>query len=684
MTDTQTRRQVAGAVQYRAAAASSYDPQAHTVELVLATETPVLTPGWRIGLDGPYYEILDMSPGAVDLSQVAAGNCPALMDHDWCCLDSRLGVIDQASIQDRTLVTRIQFSTSEQALEMEAELAGPAPPKASAGYQVTELMLERFDADIPVYRATRWVLREGSFVSLAADLNAGVRADHGLTPCVIMETRAMREDNNAAGSSAGETENTTTGGGTETVVTPGDGQRALAPVISTAAAPAALTVMATLALLDQARSLGVEPQARAAIEAAGATEASVSAVILQQASARQAAQTGGVSAFSAGRAGDERENTRLGLQAALVVGMRGGQARVYRPHDNAAAVRVADNAQAQARAAEEFERARPHMGLGIAEIAALCLGERALPRSAADRLELFSRAFHVTSDFPNLLSNALNQRLLEQYVVATPVYRRIAQQMTFMDFRSHDLIRVGDFPGLQPVAEDGEIKFGTFGDKKESAVVASYGVQFGLSRQLLINDRLNGIDQALASYGIQVALFEEKTFFAMKNVSSGVGPTLVEDGTAVFTSGHGNYTGTGTAITNAALGIGRASLRKMKNLQGDQIGVGPSILLVSPDKETEAQSILWNLQGASAAANANIFSGSLELLVGGQLTGNAWELYPDISVGSNWIWGHLDGYDAPRLTMEQVFGMQGVKAQVEHDFGCGAQDFRYGYRNLGA
>jgi hypothetical protein len=198
-----------------------------------------------------------------------------------------------------------------------------------------------------------------------------------------------------------------------------------------------------------------------------------------------------------------------------------------------------------------------------------------------------------------------------------------------------------------------------------------------------VNDNLGAIDQILGSQGDQVALFEELTFFAMKGVSSGVGPVLNEDAKAVFHVDHGNYTGTGTAISTTSLGIGRAALRKQKNLSGQQMGQAAAILLVSPDKETEAEMALTAVI-ANDVAKANPFSGKLELVVGGQLTGNAWELYTDARFGTNWTWGLLDGYQAPRLRIEDQFGQQGVKVQLEHDFGCAATDFRFGYRNTGA
>lgn len=75
----------------RLASNEGYDAATRTVELITATETPVRMPGWLVGLDCEfYYEVLDCSPGAVDMSQLDAGNAPLLDTHDRFQLAARL------------------------------------------------------------------------------------------------------------------------------------------------------------------------------------------------------------------------------------------------------------------------------------------------------------------------------------------------------------------------------------------------------------------------------------------------------------------------------------------------------------------------------------------------------------------------------------------------------------------
>ena len=283
---------------------------------------------------------------------------------------------------------------------------------------------------------------------------------------------------------------------------------------------------------------------------------------------------------------------------------------------------------------------------------------------------------------PILLENALNRSLRARYQAATPTYREIAQQRTYSDFRDHISVRDGDFPQMKEVKETGEIQAGTFSESKEKTSVKAYGVQVGFSRQLLVNDNLNAISRVLANRATAVARFEEETFYTMMLSASAAGPTLLETSRAVFNTTDKTLASVAAAISNASLGLGRAALRGMKTKDGTFINVTPVILLVGPDKETEAQGVLSPLYAAQAS-NVPLFANLLRLLVSPQITGNAWYLFADPAQGADFEWGLLEGYQAPRMRMDEPFGTQGMSVSLEHDFGCGAIDYRFGYRNAG-
>lgn len=329
------------------------------------------------------------------------------------------------------------------------------------------------------------------------------------------------------------------------------------------------------------------------------------------------------------------------------------------------------------------ERARPYMTMSLAEMAALSIGHRGPLRSANDRLEVFM-AMHTTSDFPLALQNALNKELETRYREAAPTYRAIARQKTFRDFRPHPMIRPGDFPTLQPIGEGGEIKYGTMGEKAETVALASYGIAVSISRQTLINDDIGAIADMIADQGRSVSRFEESTFYAMMlGGSNADGPTLVETNRQVFNTTDKTKASSAAAINTTSLALGRAAIMKQKSVGGNDLGIAPAILLVGPDKLTEAEQALTAVQ-ADAAANVNVFAGRLRIVATPKITGNAWYLLADPADLPNFVYGYLEGAAAPRTRMEEPFGRQGMLLSLEHDFGVGAIDFRGGCKNAGA
>lgn len=351
---------------------------------------------------------------------------------------------------------------------------------------------------------------------------------------------------------------------------------------------------------------------------------------------------------------DERDTRREGMNMALVAQLR--------------------------RKDPESDKARPFMDYSMVEMAADCIGHKGKIRSAGDKMEVFMAASHSRSDFTGIFENALNKSLLDRYQIAEPTYRKIARKRTFKDFRVHPMVRAGDFPMLQSLKENGEIPFGTFGEKRETAILAPYAVGLRISRQMMIDDDLGAIDDMLGDYGASVADFEEQTFYAFMAAA-----TLTSDTLAVWHTTHGNLAGAGTAITVTALGAGRAAIRKQTTIDGKKLNMSPSILLVGPDKETEADQLITSIV-PNQPSSVNPFSGRLTVVSSAQIVGNAWHLFvdPNQPGGQCFVYGGLDGAEGPRVRTDEPFGQQGWAMTVEEDFGLGACDFRGTYKNPGA
>lgn len=349
---------------------------------------------------------------------------------------------------------------------------------------------------------------------------------------------------------------------------------------------------------------------------------------------------------------DERETMRAGMSGALVAQM--GRAR------------------------DVDGPAREYMNMSLVEMAAWAIGWTGSMRTAGDRMAVFEAAAHSTSDFPEIFSNALHKRLLAAYEGQQPTYHLVSERMDFRDFREVPLIRAGDFPDLKEIKENGEIKHGTFGESKERAILSSFGRLVTISRQMMINDDLGAIDRVLSGYGQRIAQFEDKTFYAFALAAS------MNNGTAMFHADHKNLASSGGAITVSRVDAGMQAMAQQENLEGDEMGIIPSIILTGSKQSLPAKQLIAEVT-PTKSSDVNPFSGDFEHVQTARITGNEWYLLtaPGMAGGANWVHGFLEGAEAPRMRTDEPFGRQGMSVSIEHDFGVGAQDTRYAYKNPG-
>ncbi|WP_005635108.1 head maturation protease, ClpP-related [Tritonibacter mobilis] len=337
---------------------------------------------------------------------------------------------------------------------------------------------------------------------------------------------------------------------------------------------------------------------------------------------------------------DERETKRIGMTEAAVAQMLGRD-----PVD---------------------ERAHAFMEMDFVEMAADLTGA-SRPRSVGAKADVLMSAGHSTSDFPLILSTAFNTVIESAYDLAEPTFGAFSREMTFNDFREHSIVRPDNFPTLKKVGEHGEIKFGTFGENKETIALASYGTGISVSRQLMVNDAMGAIAEVLLNAASIVPEFEEETFWAML-----LSNPKLSDGKGVFHADHGNVGGAGN-ITTATVGEGRKAMRSHKlsdkrNLKQN----APAFLIVGPERETEAEQFLAPLLAAEQT-NVNPLARKLRLVVSEEIEDSKWFLSVDPAKKTHsFKHGYLDGARAPRVRVDDPFGSQGTRMTIEHDFACGA------------
>lgn len=541
----------------------------------------------------------------------------------------------------------------------------------SIGYNVRTWSVVEIDEETGVHtwRATAWELLEGSFVPVPADPNAGVRSAAQATPetgtvAAPSEDDEMRRSLIAGGAAAAF-------GAARATFAPEAGTGA-APAPAAASAPAPeraapvaapapgaaevvrFSAVDALAFVATARSLGVEARATELVEQNGRGEVGVEAArsaLLQAAGERQRAETGAVAAGSGARAGEgDQERSREGIIEALV---------------------------ARATGSQPSEQARPYMASRLLEVAA----ERAgLSRNERDH-HVILRAANTSSDFPIILESVGQRIVLRRYEQRPSTYQAIARRRDLRDFRATKLLTVGDFPGLLPYEEDGEIKSGTINEGKESVTLGSYGRIIRITRQAIVNDDMGIFDDVFGTIGRTVRNFENATAWAVKNLNSGLGPKMA-DGKTFFHADHGNLTTPGEAPSITSLGASRAKMMKQTDVDGNITNLMPSVFLVGADLLTVAEQLTSSIQPV-VQGEVNPLAGRLTPVGEGSMVGNAWELYADPADSTAWSYGYLESSPGPRVMTEEQFNTDGMSMRVTLDFYFGGTDPKAAQRNAG-
>jgi HK97 family phage prohead protease len=650
-------------------APASYSANAHTVDAVFSTGARVLRYyGW---------EELGVSPDNVDLGRVRAGQVKLLDSHNASTIECLLGSVTDVRFESGAIVGTLAFAQTEEGMAAEAMVARGELTGLSIVYAIKAMEKVGVEDSTDVWRATRWELCEVSFVTVPADPSAQVR---GLTvdpedqdsaapesaAAPAPEPDAMDPLNQVSADEGGEPDSVSESDpknpqpNLETEESRLMSVRTEAPVAAPVAP--ALSALEALELTGQARNLGVGTKIEDLIRA----DASLSADQVRHQIVSLAATA-------------QAERKAIPAGSAAVITRDGFETE---------GARVTDALIARMTGKGPSDKGREFMGYRAVELLAMRMGLD--PRQGVvDPSGIISRAMHTTSDFPLLTEAAANKVLLEAYGIAAPTYRNWAKQIAFNDFKVHKLLRLGDFPALSQLPESGDISGGTLSENRETVTPVTSGVVVPFSRQLLMNDDLAAFGNLVTQAGYEAARTENAMAYALLALNSGAGPTMSDTGalynnTVVTTAGGHANLGTAAAISTDSLGLGRAAMRKQRGIGGVQIlNLAPSILLVGPDRETLAQQVVAPIQ-AVQAGNVPVFSGTLQVIVDANITGNAWYLFADPAFAPAFVYGYVAGQTGPQIATGGVFNQDGIMMRVLHDFGVGASDWRPTYRNAGA
>jgi hypothetical protein len=634
---------------------NSVNAEKRTVDLVWTKGASVVRQGW----DGPFNEELSLDPRHVRMGRLTSGRAPLLANHDGSSIDSMLGVIESARLENGQGVATVRFA---------AEGINPAADKAfrmiqdgilanvSVGYRVHKF--EQVDAQrgekVPTYRAVDWEPFEISAVPMGADDGAAFRST---------ETNAV------------------------TIITSGEPQGVVQMADEKQTPPAPVDAEAIRAeertrvteINTLVRSVKLDQTVADELVAAGKDINAARAVVLEKLAARDA-ETPPAKQISATVSDDRKDKFARGMTAWMIE--KSGKGVIE---------------EAKKRGVRGFENVEldggEFRGAGLVDIARACLEMNGVStRNMYNKMEIVKRALSVrggqasTGDFSVLFENVMYKTMRAAYATQADTWRRFCGTDTVSDFRNSNRFMNGSFGTLDVIAENGEYVNKSIPDgAKISISTQTYGNIISISRQALINDDMGALADLAVRFGRSAGLSIESAVYALLAQNSGLGPTCT-DGIVFFHASHANIS-TGAALSAAALDADRLKMRQQQDISSNEyLDLNPRIMLLPIGLETAAKIL-----------NTDAFDPAQT----GQKSNSARGLFSDIVTSPRLSWSTTRRYlftegkeafkvvflegsgEGPTMESEQGFDVDGLRWKARVDFKVNPYDPKTAITNAG-
>ncbi len=349
--------------------------------------------------------------------------------------------------------------------------------------------------------------------------------------------------------------------------------------------------------------------------------------------------------------GDVRDRTREGMTKAILAkaGLEGGERNEF----------TSMSLREMARASLQSQGISIPSG-GVMQLAA-----------AAFSPAVASGGMHSTSDFTNILANVANKSMLKGYAEAPETFDRFTTVGTLTDFKETSRVGLGHFASLRKVKQGAEFKYGTIGDHGETAILATYGELFTISRQTIIDDNLSAFTKIPALMGRAARRTVGDLVFAILTSN----PNM-SDSKALFHADHNNLLSAGLP-SEAGINAAITAMATQKSNDGKvKLNIPTKFLLAPPSLRATVLQALnseyapddTQKAGTTKQGRAyNTVKDAAEPIFDSRLTGNDWFTAADPMVYDGIEVSYLDGISEPFLDQQEGWGVDGTEFKVRID-----------------
>jgi len=196
-----------------------------------------------------------------------------------------------------------------------------------------------------------------------------------------------------------------------------------------------------------------------------------------------------------------------------------------------------------------------------------------------DPMGILQRAM-TSSDFSNILADVANKAMLEGFEAAEETYDIWADTSGRVnDFKEHIFARASEAPSLVEVNPDGgEYKYGAVSDSKEAVTVVDHGIIVPYTRKAMVNDDLGALSDIREKLGGAARRKYGDLVYAVLT-----GNPTMGDGNSLFdASNHSNLVdnGSGAVPSVSTLNTGAAAMATQTDTQGLQnLNIRPMFII---------------------------------------------------------------------------------------------------------
>lgn len=313
---------------------------------------------------------------------------------------------------------------------------------------------------------------------------------------------------------------------------------------------------------------------------------------------------------------------------------------------------------------------------------------------AAMSRDMLAKMDITSSTFTYMLGNTLGRRLVKQYKTFRYLEELLVSvKKSVKDFRLQEAVLVGGFPDIADVdPETGDYdEIAGVTDEESTYSLGQKGNLLTITRKTIINDDITIIRRLIDGLSRAIRRTHAKYIWAMY-----IDNDNCSDGTAVFTSGHGNLGA--TALTHATALVGWKALAAMTEKDsGEYLG-----LLDDPDVKVNligppaGKELIGRIEKEEFYYASNDVSTKIPNPLVNQVKGHTLSLLA--ADANDWLMllppnvidiiemGYLNGREEPEMFVadtpqsEQVFVADKVRYKIRHEYAGVPIDYRGSYK----